>query len=194
MVEINKDRAEAEKQNRGRLQSLSKTSLSQLSNLISFLLFSSPLRRAYYLHKMASTVGVPSLYQVPHLEISKPNSKKRSNCLSLSLDKPFFTPLSLVRRTRRIHSSSLLVPSAVATPNSVLSEEAFKSLGLSDHDEYDLDGDNNNVEADDGEELAISKLSLPQRLEESLEKRGITHLFPIQVCLFCMFYFCFQNS
>lgn len=130
---------------------------------------------------MASTVGVPSLYQVPHLEISKPNSKKRSNCLSLSLDKPFFTPpISLARRTRLIHSSSLLVPSAVATPNSVLSEEAFKSLGLSDHDEYDLDGDNN-VEADDGEELAISKLSLPQRLEESLEKRGITHLFPIQV-------------
>ena len=34
---------------------------------------------------------------------------------------------------------------------------------------------------DDGEELAISKLGLPQRLGESLEKRGITHLFPIQV-------------
>lgn len=138
---------------------------------------------------MASTVGVQSLYQVPHLEISKPNSKKRSNCLSLSLDKPFFTPLSLVRRTRLIHSSSssLLVPSAVATPNSVLSEEAFKSLGLSDHDEFDLDGDNN-VEADDGEELAISKLSLPQRLEESLEKRGITHLFPIQVCSLFIFW------
>ncbi|KAL1212732.1 DEAD-box ATP-dependent RNA helicase 3 [Cardamine amara subsp. amara] len=130
---------------------------------------------------MASTVGVPSLYQVPHLEISKPNSKKRSNCLSLSLDKPFFTPMSL-RRTRLIHSSSssLLVPSAVATPNSVLSEEAFKSLGLSDHDdEFDLDGDGD-VSADDGEELAISKLGLPQRLGESLEKRGITHLFPIQ--------------
>ncbi|KAH0850865.1 hypothetical protein HID58_095182 [Brassica napus] len=73
-------------------------------------------------------------------------------------------PISL-RTTRLIHSSS-----AVATPNSVLSEEAFKSLGLSD----------NGSEEDDGEELAISKLGLPQRLGESLEKRGITHLFPIQ--------------
>ncbi|RID76638.1 hypothetical protein BRARA_B03601 [Brassica rapa] len=115
---------------------------------------------------MASTVGVPSLYQVPHLETSKPTSKKRSTCFSpLSLDNPFFSsPISL-RTTRLTHSSS-----AVATPNSVLSEEAFKSLGLSD----------NGSEEDDGEELAISKLGLPQRLGESLEKRGITHLFPIQ--------------
>ncbi|KAF8105418.1 hypothetical protein N665_0157s0009 [Sinapis alba] len=126
---------------------------------------------------MASTVGVPSLYQVPHLEFSKTTSKKRSGCLALSLDKPFFSPFSL-RRTRLIHSSSssLLIPSAVATPNSVLSEEAFKSLGLSD--EFDLDGDSSS--SDDAEELAISKLGLPQRLGESLEKRGITHLFPIQ--------------
>ncbi|KAL0828225.1 hypothetical protein Bca101_051903 [Brassica carinata] len=118
---------------------------------------------------MASTVGVPSLYQVPHLETSKPSSKKRSCFLPLSLDNPFFSsPISL-RRTRLIHSSS-----AVATPNSVLSEEAFKSLGLSDK------FDNDHSEEDDGEELAISKLGLPQRLGESLEKRGITHLFPIQ--------------
>ncbi|CAN7089693.1 unnamed protein product [Brassica rapa subsp. narinosa] len=124
---------------------------------------------------MASTVGVPSLYQVPHLETSKPTSKKRSTSLSLSLDNPFFSsPLSL-RRTRLIHSS-LLPPSAVATPNSVLSEEAFKSLGLSD--EFDLEEGSSSE--DDGEELAISKLGLPQRLGESLEKRGITHLFPIQ--------------
>ncbi|CAA7017200.1 unnamed protein product [Microthlaspi erraticum] len=131
---------------------------------------------------MASTVGVQSLYQVPHLEISKPNSKKRLGCLALSLDKPFFTPISL-RRTRLIHSSSssLLIPSAVATPNSVLSEEAFKSLGLSDHDEYDLDGAGSSSDnSDDVEELAVSKLGLPQRLGEALEKRGITHLFPIQ--------------
>ncbi|CAN6858784.1 unnamed protein product [Brassica oleracea] len=120
---------------------------------------------------MASTVGVPSLYQVSHLETSKPISKKRSTFLPLSLDKPFFSsPISL-RRTRLIHSSP---SSAVATPNSVLSEEAFKSLGLSDK------FDNDHSEEDDGEELAISKLGLPQRLGESLEKRGITHLFPIQ--------------
>nr|VDD28236.1 unnamed protein product [Brassica oleracea] len=124
---------------------------------------------------MASTVGVPSLYQVPHLETSKPTSKKRSTSLSLSLDNPFFSsPLSL-RRTRLIRSS-LLPPSAVATPNSVLSEEAFKSLGLSD--EFDLEEGSSSE--DDAEELAISKLGLPQRLGESLEKRGITHLFPIQ--------------
>ncbi|WZZ84845.1 hypothetical protein YC2023_113424 [Brassica napus] len=124
---------------------------------------------------MASTVGVPSLYQVPHLETSKPTSMKRSTSISLSLDNPFFSsPLSL-RRTRLIHSS-LLPPSAVATPNSVLSEEAFKSLGLSD--EFDLEEGSSSE--DDAEELAISKLGLPQRLGESLEKRGITHLFPIQ--------------
>ncbi|KAG2278536.1 hypothetical protein Bca52824_061091 [Brassica carinata] len=124
---------------------------------------------------MASTVGVPSLYQVPHLETSKPTSKKRSTSLSLSLDNPFFSsPLSL-RRTRLIRSS-LLPPSAVATPNSVLSEKAFKSLGLSD--EFDLEEGSSSE--DDAEELAISKLGLPQRLGESLEKRGITHLFPIQ--------------
>ncbi|KAL0692331.1 hypothetical protein Bca4012_059511 [Brassica carinata] len=120
---------------------------------------------------MASTVGVvPSLYQVPHLEISKPNSKKWSSFSPVSLDKPFVSsPISL-RRTRLIHSSS-----AVATPNSVLSEEAFKSLGLSDESDT-----NSEDSEDDGEELAISKLGLPQRLGESLEKRGITHLFPIQ--------------
>ncbi|XP_048625685.1 DEAD-box ATP-dependent RNA helicase 3, chloroplastic [Brassica napus] len=124
---------------------------------------------------MASTVGVPSLYQVPHLETSKPTSMKRSTSISLSLDNPFFSsPLSL-RRTRLIHSS-LLPPSAVATPNSVLSEEAFKSLGLSD----DFDLKEGSSSEDDAEELAISKLGLPQRLGESLEKRGITHLFPIQ--------------
>ncbi|CAH8382070.1 unnamed protein product [Eruca vesicaria subsp. sativa] len=114
---------------------------------------------------MASTLGVPSLYKLPHLETSKPISINRPTCLPLSLNNPFFsTPISF-QRTRLLHSSS-----AVATPNSVLSEEAFKTLGLSD--EYDAE--------DDGEELAISKLGLPQRLGESLENRGITNLFPIQ--------------
>ncbi|XP_018440823.2 DEAD-box ATP-dependent RNA helicase 3, chloroplastic [Raphanus sativus] len=118
---------------------------------------------------MASTVGVPSLYQAPHLETSKPISKKRTSFAPHSLDNPFFSsPISL-RRTRLIHSSPFSA-AAVAIPNSVLSEEAFISLGLSD------EFDNN----DDPEELAISKLGLPERLGESLEKRGITHLFPIQ--------------
>ncbi|KAF2324096.1 hypothetical protein GH714_006600 [Hevea brasiliensis] len=83
------------------------------------------------------------------------------------------------------------VPSAIATPNSILSEEAFKGLSgrLSD-----FDGDNDvrsgvyesetetagGDSLPDEDELAISRLGLPQRLVESLEKRGITHLFPIQ--------------
>ncbi|CAH2044477.1 unnamed protein product, partial [Thlaspi arvense] len=108
----------AEKQKRGRLQSLSKKLSLSPPYPSRFPLPPPPLRRV---SEMASTVGVPSLYQVPHLEISKPNSKKRSGCLALSLDKPFFSPISL-RRTRLIHSSSssssLLIPSAVATPNS----------------------------------------------------------------------------
>lgn len=37
------------------------------------------------------------------------------------------------------------------------------------------------VGSDDGDELAVSNLGLPQRLVEALEKRGITELFPIQV-------------
>uniref|UniRef100_A0A0D3DCM6 RNA helicase n=2 Tax=Brassica oleracea var. oleracea TaxID=109376 RepID=A0A0D3DCM6_BRAOL len=142
----------------------------------SHLISSSFLSTEY--REMASTVGVPSLYQVPHLEFSKTTSKKRSTCLPLSLNKPFLSPFSL-QRPRLIHtssSSSLLIPSAVATPNSVLSEEAFKSLGLSD----EFDNTDPSPSDDDGEELAISKLGLPQRLGESLEKRGITHLFPIQ--------------
>jgi ATP-dependent RNA helicase DDX21 len=57
---------------------------------------------------------------------------------------------------------------AVASPNSVLSEHAFKRLQLGSDDE-------------DEEELAIARLGLPDELVATLEKRGITHLFPIQV-------------
>ncbi|KAJ6397384.1 hypothetical protein OIU77_018406 [Salix suchowensis] len=81
-------------------------------------------------------------------------------------------------------------PSAIATPNSILSEEAFKGLdGFSDF-EADVDaGDaavdyvssetepNSNTSED---ELDVSKLGLPQRLVQTLQNRGITHLFPIQ--------------
>ncbi|XP_010546798.1 PREDICTED: DEAD-box ATP-dependent RNA helicase 3, chloroplastic [Tarenaya hassleriana] len=125
---------------------------------------------------MASSIGVPSLYQVPYLEISKPKSKKTPSCLVFSLDRPFFRSLPLRRPCVSLSSSSV-IPSAVATPNSVLSEEAFKGLGLSD-DENALDEENGAVPSSD--ELAISKLGLPERLADSLEKRGITHLFPIQ--------------
>ncbi|XP_047319699.1 DEAD-box ATP-dependent RNA helicase 3, chloroplastic-like [Impatiens glandulifera] len=72
---------------------------------------------------------------------------------------------------------------AVATPNSsVLSEEAFKGLGRFDDDLLNVRGYVSDTELNvvDKEELAISELDLPERLIESLQKRGITHLFPIQ--------------
>ncbi|KAF4363120.1 hypothetical protein F8388_009786 [Cannabis sativa] len=80
-----------------------------------------------------------------------------------------------------------LVASAIATPNSVLSEEAFKGLGdfeedsldVSDEDEYESEGEAGS-DSVDGDELAVAKLGLPTRLVETLERRGITSLFPIQ--------------
>jgi hypothetical protein len=76
---------------------------------------------------------------------------------------------------------------ALASPNSVLSEHAFKRLQLGSDDEdgegpYGSDADEG-FEAGEGdnEELAIARLGLPDELVATLEKRGITHLFPIQV-------------
>lgn len=83
--------------------------------------------------------------------------------------------------------------SAIASPNSsVLSEEAFRGLGNLGRDDLDVvvDDDDSEYEEEsevdlvDGgsdDELALTKLGLPQRLVESLENRGITSLFPIQV-------------
>ncbi|KAL9429785.1 hypothetical protein AB3S75_031584 [Citrus x aurantiifolia] len=81
------------------------------------------------------------------------------------------------------------VPSAIATPNTVLSEEAFKRLGEFSENSGSLDGSDGDEDYEsqtesDEDELAISKLGLPGRLAESLEKRGITHLFPIQRAVF----------
>ena len=100
----------------------------------------------------------------------------------------------------------MLVASAIATPNSVLSEEAFKglqgrSLGASksesededvfedDEDQFEEEDDDEefaieNSPAADGDELAIASLGLPPQLVDSLHKRGITRLFPIQVSRF----------
>jgi hypothetical protein len=88
-------------------------------------------------------------------------------------------------------NSTFTPPSAIATPNPILSEEAFKGLdGFSDfeadadtddavdYDSSETEPSNNTSE----EELDISKLGLPQRLVQTLQNRGITHLFPIQVC------------
>ncbi|KAK4769152.1 hypothetical protein SAY86_027302 [Trapa natans] len=70
-------------------------------------------------------------------------------------------------------SLSGFVPCAIATPNSVLSQEVFRNLGRGLSEDNDGEG----VSED---ELAVSMLGLPQRFVDTLEKRGITHLFPIQ--------------
>lgn len=88
------------------------------------------------------------------------------------------------------------VAAAVASPNSVLSEHAFKRLQLGSDDDdgeqeeeegaYGSDGDEGPEAGFQGggeEELAIARLGLPDELVATLEKRGITHLFPIQVSL-----------
>ncbi|XP_071717234.1 DEAD-box ATP-dependent RNA helicase 3, chloroplastic-like [Rutidosis leptorrhynchoides] len=126
-----------------------------------------------------------------------------------SLDQISRTPLHLPRSTdftclktaaRIKHTGagvggggSGFVTSATATPNSILSDKAFKGLGVFDEDsdrDYDDNGSENeqglisesdSVNSDnDDDELAITKLGLPQKLVQSLEKREITRLFPIQ--------------
>lgn len=81
-----------------------------------------------------------------------------------------------------------------------MSEEAFKGLGGSfgkgalDVGESDYRGFDEELaegEAGDEGELDVSKLGLPERLVDTLEKRGITQLFPIQVCVF---FFCTITS
>lgn len=77
----------------------------------------------------------------------------------------------------------------MVTPNSsVLSEEAFKGLGGFGRSASDVSGSEyeeseeefGEIEAGSADELDVSKLGLPQRLVATLEKRGITQLFPIQ--------------
>ncbi|XP_050224924.1 DEAD-box ATP-dependent RNA helicase 3, chloroplastic [Mercurialis annua] len=140
----------------------------------------------------SSVIGVSSIFHTTSLELST----RRTNSSSFSLptsDKPHFNSLVLQSSnicSHRHGNGHSLVTCAIAAPNSILSEEAFKGLGgrLSDfEDDDDISGDEYEEESDGGEsssssvdELAITKLGLPQRLVDSLEKRGITHLFPIQ--------------
>lgn len=167
---------------------------------------------------MASILGVSSIYQTPSLELYRrvapssttPQSNTSSSSLAF-LDRSHFN--SVLRAYNNCNNKSGskhglgLVPSAIATPNSVLSEEAFKGLGdfskdsldVSDDDEYDSEAEPSSSADDD--ELAVSKLGLPHRLVDALQQRGITHLFPIQVCVFPLFllllisfYFCYFSS
>ncbi|KAK9194955.1 hypothetical protein WN943_003070 [Citrus x changshan-huyou] len=152
----------------------------------------------------STVLGVSS---TPYLEVSSkrttPPATTSSALLSLPLsDKSHFNALIATSSVAKplgfrngggsgfgFKQSLTFVPSAIATPNTVLSEEAFKRLGEFSENSGSLDGsvgdeDYESQTVSDEDELAISKLGLPGRLAESLEKRGITHLFPIQRAVF----------
>ncbi|KAI4349842.1 hypothetical protein L6164_010391 [Bauhinia variegata] len=153
---------------------------------------------------MASITGVSSILQTPALEpYKRATTTGTTNSVSLQLsdNKSHFN--DVLRAHLRNNCTGnfksgfkprfSFVPSAIATPNSsLLSEEAFKSIiggGFSDDDslgdvsgneDYDYESETGASAVATEDELDISNLSLPQRLVDALNKRGITHLFPIQ--------------
>lgn len=143
----------------------------------------------------SSIIGVSSLYQSnPSLDHY---SRQYISVLPLYRHFRAFSSSAAAAHFRGPKSSSSktnlnsFVPLAVLTPNSsVLSEEAFKGLGgfgknildASESVYEDSEGELGQSEAGvDKDELDIARLGLPQQLVESLQKRGITQLFPIQV-------------
>ncbi|XP_022862006.1 DEAD-box ATP-dependent RNA helicase 3, chloroplastic-like [Olea europaea var. sylvestris] len=142
----------------------------------------------------SSIIGVSSLYQSnPSLDHY---SRQYISVLPLSRHFRAFSSSAAAAHFRGPKSSSSktnlnsFVPLAVLTPNSsVLSEEAFKGLGgfgknildASESVYEDSEVEVGQSEAGvDKDELDIARLGLPQQLVESLQKRGITQLFPIQ--------------
>ncbi|XP_047337525.1 DEAD-box ATP-dependent RNA helicase 3, chloroplastic-like [Impatiens glandulifera] len=127
----------------------------------------------------SSILGISSIYQSPSLIEHSSRPSSLSLPLPLPSDKSHFSGHI---RLRNVLSGR--VCSAVATPNSsILSNDAFKGfdddlLSVSDY-ESEID-EAVEVEADDGDELAVSNIGLPERLVKSLANRGITQLFPIQ--------------
>ncbi|KAG6724811.1 hypothetical protein I3842_02G000500 [Carya illinoinensis] len=153
---------------------------------------------------MASFIGVSSIYRTPTLELCRRTTTLTTTpLLSLPLSdkshlinvpkayntgqKPFSFESGGTLRSGFKQQSLGLVPSAIATPNSsVLSEAAFKGLsGGSPEDSlddyYDSEVEPSSAASAGEEEVTISKLGLPQSLVDTLESRGITHLFPIQI-------------
>ncbi|KAJ0980501.1 hypothetical protein J5N97_008756 [Dioscorea zingiberensis] len=136
---------------------------------------------------MAYIVGVSSLYQAPSLEVNRRLTPSPFQRLSIAkLSEPCCCSVRSSRQT-----ATPLVTSAIATTSSVLSEEAFKGLGdfsdspLESEEEeeegdYGSDGFTSEVAGSGDDENSIANLGLPQQLVSSLEKRGITQLFPIQ--------------
>ncbi|KAH9330542.1 hypothetical protein KI387_002650 [Taxus chinensis] len=154
---------------------------------------------------MASVLSVSSSLQALSLDVSRrlPTPLAVSSSSSVSLgDKAQFLGVPVLKGHPRravdsaIHGHVLRIfcsqsssghrPSAVASPNSVISEEAFKGLGLSSGGRLNLDVDYEDEDGSDvekgteDEKLAISRLGLPDSLVQALSKRGITQLFPIQ--------------
>ncbi|XP_061370986.1 DEAD-box ATP-dependent RNA helicase 3, chloroplastic isoform X2 [Gastrolobium bilobum] len=132
---------------------------------------------------MASSIlGVSSIYQSPSLELHKRATPTPSISLQSSLDNKSRCFNTLLRANTNNKPTLCFVPSAIATPNSsILSEEAFKVLdNVSGDDQFGYGYETETPVSVSVDELDISKLGLPSRLVDSLQKRGITSLFPIQ--------------
>ena len=159
---------------------------------------------------MASLIGVSSVYQTHALEFYKrattTTTTAAGSTTAVSLPSLSFDNKSHFDAVLRAHLNGIaskrrvgFVPSAVVTANSsVVSEEAFKGFGLDGvgHEReagYDYESEGPSPpSALSEDELDISKLGLPSPLVDSLQKRGITSLFPIQVSIvFLVFNFYF---
>ncbi|XP_074301689.1 DEAD-box ATP-dependent RNA helicase 3, chloroplastic-like [Silene latifolia] len=147
----------------------------------------------------SSIVGVSSIlnYQTASLQIPRKFPIPTSNSLPFSEKS--------VLNSQKIQTLRW-VCFAIATPNSVLSEGAFKGItgefsqdsfnvrrGGSGSEDEDVDEFSEEFDESEGEfegvaegkgvsidELEVAKLGLPQKLVDSLIKRGISQLFPIQ--------------
>ncbi|KAJ1393319.1 RNA helicase, DEAD-box type, Q motif [Sesbania bispinosa] len=128
-----------------------------------------------------TVIGASSAYQAPSLELyKKPTTTSTSSVRLQCLDTK--SRSNYLLRAHRHPNFDRFVPSAIATPNSssssLLSEEAFKGIGR-DFTQND-DSETEEPSPANVDELDVSKLGLPSRLVDSLQNRGITHLFPIQ--------------
>ncbi|XP_042518418.1 DEAD-box ATP-dependent RNA helicase 3, chloroplastic-like [Macadamia integrifolia] len=149
---------------------------------------------------MTSTIGVSSIYQTPSSELCVRNSYFPSLPVSVKLhlfeglrvsNKGFAVASCSLKRLRDSRRVPLFIPYAIATPNSVLSGQDFKGFGSfsqsqktlevkDEKDDYQPETRLVGGEQGGEDEHSVADLGLPTQLVESLEKRGITHLFPIQ--------------
>ncbi|WOH14232.1 hypothetical protein DCAR_0933749 [Daucus carota subsp. sativus] len=140
----------------------------------------------------SSIINISSsiIHQTPLREFSKkPTSIFPFSSQKLTHFSSLKASFSRLKQSNRCGCSSF-VASAIATPNSsVLSEEAFRGLGRYEKDDDLNVSESEEYESDVGfvasdvssDELAITKLGLPEKLVQTLAARGITELFPIQV-------------